>query len=144
LGHYHQGRYIPKNPGKFEGDLNNIIFRSSWELRCLQFFDANPAITKVLSEEIKIPYWNPIKRKPANYFPDFYIELVDKTGTLRRELIEVKPRTQVVEQKNESTYARITRAINYAKWEAANKWCIERGINFRIISESEIFGTQRK
>jgi NADH pyrophosphatase NudC (nudix superfamily) len=140
LGNYHQGKYIPRNPQKFEGDVNNIIFRSSWELKCLQFFDNNPAITKVMSEEIKIPYWNPVKRKPANYFPDFYIELVDKSGTFRRELIEVKPHSQVVEQKNESVYTALSRAVNYAKWEAAVKWCTARGINFRIITEAEIYG----
>lgn len=95
-----------------------------------------------MSEEIKIPYWNPVKQKPANYFPDFYIELVDRTGSKRCELIEVKPHTQIVEQKNETTYAKLTRAVNYAKWEAALQWCKQRGINFRIISEKEIFGNK--
>jgi len=138
---YLQGRYTPTNPNKFEGDLNNIVFRSSWELRCLQYFDAHPAITKVMSEEIKIPYWNPVKRRPANYFPDFYIELRDRQGNIRRELIEVKPHAQIVEQRKETTYASLTRAVNYAKWEAASKWCKERGVNFRILSEKEIFGS---
>ncbi len=141
---YLQGRYTPINPNKFEGDLTNIVFRSSWELRCLQFFDNNPAITKVMSEEIKIPYWNPVKRKPANYYPDFYIELRDKVGNIRRELLEIKPQSQIVEQANETTYAKLTRAINYAKWEAAVKWCKDHGIVFRILSENDIFGTQRK
>lgn len=140
MGRYVQGRYTPTNPGKFEGDLANIIFRSSWELRCLQYFDGNPAITKVMSEEIQIPYWNPVKRRPANYFPDFYIELTDKHGNIRRELIEVKPHAQIVEQRNESTYAKLTRAVNHAKWEAASKWCQARGVNFRILSEKQIFG----
>lgn len=144
MAKYYQGRYTPTNPSKFEGDLNNIIFRSSWELRCLQFFDNNPAITKVLSEEIKIPYWNPVKKRPANYYPDFYIELTDKNGVLRRELIEVKPISQVMEQKSETLYAKLSRAVNYAKWEAAGKWCIERGVNFRILTENEIMGPKKK
>lgn len=141
---YHQGRYRPLNPSKFEGDLNNIIFRSSWELRCLQFFDNNPGITKVLSEEIKIPYWNPVKNKPANYFPDFYIEISDNLGNIQRRLLEIKPKSQVNEQKKESTYAQLTRAVNYAKWQAAQAWCDARGIRFQIITEDQIFGAPVK
>lgn len=30
-GKYYQGKYKPKNPEKYVGDINNIIFRSSWE-----------------------------------------------------------------------------------------------------------------
>lgn len=135
-----QGKYIPRNPKKFEGDLSNIVFRSSWELKCLQFFDNNPAVTKVMSEEIAIPYWNPIKKRVAKYFPDFYIELTDKHGTIRRELIEVKPQSQVLEQKNETMYTKLQRVTNYAKWEAAVDWCKQRNIYFRILSEKEIFG----
>lgn len=140
MSKYHQGRYRPANPQKFEGDLNNIIFRSSWELRCLQFFDNNPSITKVMSEEIKIPYFNPVKRKPANYYPDFYVELTDKNGNKRRELIEVKPKAQVQEQARENTYAKLQRAMNYAKWQAAAEWCAARNVNFRIITEDDIWG----
>jgi hypothetical protein len=95
-----------------------------------------------MSEEIKIPYFNPVKRKPANYYPDFYVELTDKNGNKRRELIEVKPKSQVDEQVKENTYAKLQRAINYAKWQAACVWCKERDINFRIITESQIFGTK--
>jgi hypothetical protein len=143
MAKYLQGRYRPANPQKFEGDLNNIIYRSSWELRCLQFFDNNPAITKVMSEEIKIPYFNPVKRKPANYYPDFYIELTDKNGNKRKEMIEVKPSAQVQVQLKENTYAKLQRAVNYAKWEAAAQWCAARGINFRIIDEFAIWGKKR-
>lgn len=97
-----------------------------------------------MSEEIKIPYFNPVKRKPANYYPDFYIELTDKNGNKRKEMIEVKPSTQVQVQLKENTYAKLQRAVNYAKWEAAAQWCVARGINFRIIDEKSIFGTNKK
>lgn len=143
VSRFYQGKYIPAHPTKFAGDLSNIVFRSSWELRCLQFFDNNPSITKVMSEEIKIPYWNPVKQRMANYFPDFYIEVTGKDGTTKRELIEVKPRTQVVEQRRETTHARLTRAVNYAKWESAIVWCKARDINFRILTEKDIFGAAR-
>lgn len=140
MAKYHQGKFTPKNPSKFSGDITNITFRSSWELKCMQFFDANPAITKVLSEEIAIEYFNPVKRRPAKYYPDFYIEYTKKDGTIHKVLVEVKPSTQVVEQAKETTHAKLTRAINYAKWTAAVEWCKQRGITFQILTESEIFG----
>lgn len=93
-----------------------------------------------MSEEIKIPYFNPVKRKPANYYPDFYVELTDKNGNKRRELIEVKPKAQVQEQARENTYAKLQRAMNYAKWQAAAEWCAARNVNFRIITEDDIWG----
>lgn len=96
-----------------------------------------------MSEEIKIPYFNPVKRKPANYYPDFYIELTDKIGNKRKELLEIKPLAQVNENRKENTYAKLQRAMNYAKWEAAAKWCVERNIIFRILTEQQIFGTAK-
>lgn len=96
-----------------------------------------------MSEEIKIPYFNPVKRKPANYYPDFYIELTDKNGNKRKELLEIKPSSQIQENLKENTYAKLQRITNYAKWQAAVQWCNERGINFRLIDEHQIFGTKK-
>jgi hypothetical protein len=96
-----------------------------------------------MSEEIKIPYFNPVKRKPANYFPDFYIELTDKFGNIRKELLEIKPASQIQENVKENTYAKLQRAVNYAKWQAAQLWCNERGIYFRLVTEHHIFGTKK-
>ena len=33
-----------------------------------------------------------------------------------------------------------------AKWEAANRWCKQQGVRFRVVSEDEIFhqGGKRK
>lgn len=140
MARYHQGTFVPKNPRKFEGMNGKITFRSSWELKCMEFFDQNPSITKVLSECIAIPYFNPVKRRVANYYPDFYLEYTDKTGAKKKVLIEVKPMAQVVEQHNETTYAKLTRAVNIAKWEAAVKWCNSRSVEFQILTEKQIFG----
>jgi hypothetical protein len=30
-------------------------------------------------------------------------------------------------------------AINYAKWDAATKWCKQQGLTFRVINEDMIF-----
>ena len=43
-GKYHQGRFNPRNPEKYKGDVRNIIYRSSWELKFLQWCDRNDKI----------------------------------------------------------------------------------------------------
>jgi hypothetical protein len=30
-------------------------------------------------------------------------------------------------------------AINYAKWDAATKWCRRQGLTFRVVTEDDIF-----
>lgn len=142
MGRYVTGVYQPINTTKFIGMGGKVTYRSSWELACMKFFDHNPAITKVVSECIAIPYFNPVKRRPANYYPDFYIEYTTKDGSQKKVLIEVKPASQVFEQKNDTTYAKLTRAVNYAKWQAAVKWCDAKGIEFQILTEAQIFGSQ--
>ena len=43
-GKYHQGRFHPQNPQKYKGDVNNIIYRSSWELKFMQWCYRNENI----------------------------------------------------------------------------------------------------
>jgi hypothetical protein len=35
-------------------------------------------------------------------------------------------------------------AINYAKWDAAQKWCRKQGLVFRVITEDQIFRNGNK
>ena len=42
------------------GNPTNIIYRSSWELRVMNYFDRNPNILQWASEEFSIPYRSPI------------------------------------------------------------------------------------
>ena len=58
-GRYKSGKFIPKNPEKYVGDINNIIYRSSWEGRFCQYCDINPNIIKWSSEPLEIRFWNP-------------------------------------------------------------------------------------
>ena len=34
--------------------------------------------------------------------------------------------------------------MNYAKWEAANKWALKRGMRFRVINEGDIYQNTKK
>ena len=45
-GKIRQGYFIPKNPDKYDGDLSQIIYRSSWEYKFLKFCDDNEKILK--------------------------------------------------------------------------------------------------
>ena len=143
---WQQGYYEPKHPEKYEGDVENIVYRSSWELEAFKFCDNNPNVLKWSSEEIVVPYAMPTKTggvRPARYIPDLYMEYRTKDGRLMRDLIEIKPRKQTKPSRarnpKNKLYENAVYQKNMLKWEAARKWCGERGINFRILTESEQF-----
>ena len=75
---YYQGKYRPKNPIKYKGDPTNIVFRSSWELKAMKYFDLNENVLKWQSEELAVPYKSPIDGRWHRYFPDFLIEVRTK------------------------------------------------------------------
>ena len=102
-----KGRFIPRNPQKYIGNPNNIFFRSSWELKCLKFFDTNPSILRYASEEIAIPYLKPTDGKIHKYYPDFLIIYKDKQGNIKKELLEVKPMKEVRLTEKSNTYDKL-------------------------------------
>jgi len=52
----YKGTFKPKNPSKYNGDANNIIYRSLWELRVMKYLDDHPKVIWWASEELIIPY----------------------------------------------------------------------------------------
>ena len=113
----------------------------------MKLFDDNPNVITWASEEICIPYVSPVDGKKHRYYPDFMVELRNKTGEIETLMIEVKPFKQTKEP-NKPTSGRITRrymtevrtfAVNNAKWKAAEEVCHERGWCFKILTEKEIF-----
>ena len=106
----------------------------------MQFCDSHPSVSKWASEAIKIPYRNPFTNKNTIYVPDFFIVYTDKNGSQHAELIEVKPASQTIREKvgkNKNDQAHFI--LNQYKWEAANAWCKQQGITFRIVNENDIF-----
>ena len=81
MAKYHQGIYKIKNRHKYKGDPDNIVFRSSWELKVLKYLDEHPAILWFASEELPIPYINPVDKKKHRYFPDFILRVKKKDGS---------------------------------------------------------------
>ncbi len=139
---YTQGIYVPKNPEKYIGDVTKIVYRSSWELHLNEFFDNNIRVLKWASEEIAIPYMSPIDNKLHRYFPDYYVQYINKHGEVVEELLECKPKQQTKAPRRNHKWVdheRKTYAVNMYKWDAAAKWASENGMSFRVVSENSIF-----
>ncbi len=140
-----KGYYRPKNPQKYKGDPTNIIYRSSWEKRCMIYFDQNSNVIQWHSEELFVPYRSPIDGRLHRYFPDFWVKKKDESIC-----IEVKPSTQCKPPKVEKRLTpkgRISKTyltevknwgINSAKWEAAERYCKQKGWRFVIMTEKDL------
>jgi hypothetical protein len=138
MSHYAQGKFLVTNRDKYLG-LGDPTYRSGWEWRFMVFCDTNPSVLHWASEPLRIPYRNPVSNKNTNYVPDFLIEYVDREQRLHRELIEIKPSKERLLEKAKSQRDKIMWAINQAKWAAAQTWCQQNGIVFRVLSEGDIF-----
>lgn len=139
------GRFIPKNPQKYVGNPNNILFRSSWEVRFMKWLDTNNAVLRWGSEELAIPYVNPIKvdaagrPKISRYFPDFIILYRDNFGNIKKEIVEVKPYKESVITPRMSDRDKEAYIVNQAKWKAAAIFAESQGATFRVITERTMF-----
>jgi|TARA_R100000988_G_scaffold99658_1_gene69158 hypothetical protein len=140
----YKGKFTPRDPKKYMGNPTNIIYRSSWELRVMNYFDRNPNILQWASEEFSIPYISPIDGRRHRYYPDFMIKSREKDGRISTRVIEVKPKKQCQPPKKRS---KITKAylsevkawgINSAKWNAAKEFCADRKWDFVILTEQEL------
>ena len=140
----HKGRYVPNKPKKYRGDYNNIVYRSSWERRFMLYCDRSDAIIEWGSEEIIIPYRSPLDGRMHRYFPDFYIKVKQADGSVKKMLIEVKPKAQcgpppIPKRKTKRFITEVrTWGVNKAKWDAAIEWCNDRGIEFKILTEDHV------
>jgi hypothetical protein len=143
MAKYKQGLFVPKNPAKYKGDVNNIHYRSSWELAMHDFLDNNIQVIAWNSECIPIPYIKPTDGRVHRYYPDYYVEYYDADNKLSKEIIEVKPDKQTKKSRARTTksrlYENLTYAINVAKWDACMQFCKRQGLTFRILTEKELF-----
>ena len=140
----YKGKYKVRCPYKYKGDPTKVIYRSLWELKFMRYCDSNINILEWGSEEMYVWYKSPVDNRPHRYFPDFYIKAKESNGQIKKYIIEVKPQKQT---KPPSKPKRQTRgylreafeyARNQAKWKAANEWCIDRGFEFKVLTEKEL------
>jgi hypothetical protein len=140
----YKGKYQPKNPQKYRGDVNKIIYRSLWERKFLVYCDTSDNIIEYASEEIALPYRSPIDNKIHKYFPDFYIKVRESNGEIKKYIIEIKPKKQTIEpipQKKKTKgyiYEVYEYARNQAKWKAAIEYCKDRQWEFKIFTETDL------
>jgi hypothetical protein len=109
MGRYKKGTYFsPKAKKKFK-------YRSSWELKYMQYLDNNPDIATYEYESLKIPYI--YRKKARSYCPDFII------GNM---IIEIKPAYKTTVKKN------------IAKFAAGKAYCKEHNMEFKVLTEIEL------
>lgn len=139
-----RGRFKPQNPQKYVGNVNNVLFRSSWELQFMKWLDQNPAIMRWGSEELAIQYISPLDGKIHRYYPDMIIMYRHRDGTIRKEIVEIKPYSQTVPTPKMSDRDKQALVVNDAKWKAATIWAEGQGAKFRVITEKTMFAGIRK
>ena len=83
----YKGRYKVANPKKYKGDLTEVVYRSSWELKFMRWCDHNKNVLEWGSETTIIPYRSPVDSKLHRYFVDLKVKY--KSG--KTVLIEIKP-----------------------------------------------------
>lgn len=141
-----QGRFEMKHPEKYVGTKQPLA-RSSWEFVFMKMLDEHQGVEKWASESVQIPYRDPLTGRYTIYVPDFFIVYNDKNGKKHAEVVEVKPTNHMIKEKlGNSRYNQEQYIKNLAKWEAANKWCKQQGIKFRVVNEDDIFhkGSKRR
>lgn len=136
----HKGRYKPENPEKYRGDVTNIIWRSSWELKMFKRLDRDPNVVSWSSEEVVITYNDMASGRMRRYFPDVAYKRRDG----KKFLVEIKPKKETLpptrQGKSEKRFMTecLVYAKNISKWESARRWCERYGYEFLIITEKEL------
>lgn len=131
-------RFTPSNPTKYVGTKKELVCRSLWERRVCKFLDESKNVLKWSFEEIEIPYVHPVDKQIHRYIPDFLIQ-IQQRDTKKSVLVEVKPKKQVKLRESASKRDHLIFEINKAKWKAAQAFCKKHNLEFKILTEEEIF-----
>ena len=144
MGKSIKSKYKPSYPQKYQGNPNNIICRSSWERKMCRWCDLNENIISWASEEFSIPYVSPVDNRVHRYYPDYLIKVKESTGKIKTYVIEVKPKKETSPPKRPKRqtksyiYECKMYAVNQEKWQAAREFCLDNGVEFKIITENEL------
>lgn len=137
----YSGRYYPSNPSKYKGDVNKIVYRSSWERLLFSWCDECPDIKYWSSEETIVPYICSTDNRLHRYFIDCTIEF--KSGA--KFMVEVKPKCQTIKpvlKNGKRTKTFLTEAYTYtknvSKWKAAQEYARKHDMTFQIWTEDTL------
>lgn len=145
---YRQGLFVPLNPQKYAGDISNIVYRSSWELRTFQWADLNNSVIQWSSEETIIPYVCQTDNRLHRYFVDMKLKIKGQDGSVKDYVVEIKPHAQTLPPKFPGRQTKRyldeveTFIKNQSKWKAAKQYAEDRNMEFVILTEKELFGTK--
>lgn len=135
----YSGKYKVKNREKYDGNPDNVVYRSLWERHCFKWCDSSSEVVRWSSEEVVIPYLYEVDKRYHRYFMD--LKIVYSTG--RTVLVEIKPEKETkppVGQRRTKKY--ITEGLTYVKnmnkWIAAQEYAADRGWHFEIWTEKEL------
>ena len=136
--------FIPSRPGKYIGKYP-IISRSSWERMFMQYCDLTRDILEWSSENIAIPYYDPVKQRNRRYYPDFWVKIQER-NRINRYIIEIKPERETRPPLKRGKKTRktlrtqqLTYLTNKAKWKAAEQYCRKLRFGFKILTERNLF-----
>lgn len=140
----YKGKYQLKNPSKYKGNPTLVIYRSLWERSYMKKLDLNENILEWSSEEIALPYKSPLDDRIHKYYPDFYVKERLSDGTIKKYIVEIKPKKQTVEPKvpKRKTKGYLYEVMEYvknqAKWKAAEEFCKDRQWEFKVLTEDHL------
>ena len=136
----YKGKYKIKNPDKYAGNPNTVVFRSLWERNTFRWCENNPKVKLWNSEEIVVPYKSTVDKKLHRYYVDLLIQMENK----ETYLIEIKPKSQTQPPKPRSRKTRkfineqLTYIKNNDKWEAADQFAKHKGWKFQVWTEETL------
>jgi len=136
----YQGKFSPRNPSKYRGDVTNIVYRSLWERQVFRWLDEQSNVHSWSSEEVVVPYRCKTDGKMHRYFVDVKMTLADG----KTFIIEIKPKKETIPPVNpgRKTKRFITEVMTYvkniSKWEAAEEYAADRGWSFQIWHEDTL------
>ena len=144
-----KGLFKPRNPKKYVGDVRNIKYRSSWELKFMGWLDASSSVEAWSSEGLAIPYVDPARKnsdglmgKPRHYYPDFIVKM-RTNGIVETFVVEVKPEHETkppVMGKSKRRFLKESRtyATNTAKWKRCREFCAQQRWKFIVLDEKAL------
>jgi hypothetical protein len=141
----YKGLFTPRNPAKYKGDPERIVWRSLWERTVMTKLDEWDQIIEWSSEELSIPYLSPIDNKIHRYYPDFVATIRYDDGTTKRVILEVKPKKYLTppktpKRKTKRYYGECAEyAKNQAKWKSAQAFAASQDMGFQVLTEDDIY-----
>jgi hypothetical protein len=136
----YKGKYKLRNPKKYAGDPDKVVFRSLWERNTFRWLESNDDVVEWVSEEVIVPYVCETDKRVHRYFIDVYF----KTKDGKKYLIEIKPKRETAPPKKPKRQSKrylseaLTYVKNQSKWKAANEFAKDNGCIFQIWTEDTL------